>query len=416
MHIEDFAEKQSNHTEGKGSKWIVQKPDVLLSYLQQHNNKPSELAKALKSSYSTIKRFLIAANLWDQADVKKQSKVGGKKRTATQDKNGYLYAPKKYDYVDARGDKKRRFLHQVNAEQKIGRPLANKEMVHHINLNKQDNRPENLMVCSNSEHKKIHHNLEQLAGRLMEAGYIDYVPELNEYIYVGPTIKLQREVQGGFVRIVDVMGNDATVVNSARVSFGNMIHEIRDKDLKLIDYLANNGHTSPFRHCYVQFHVKAPEFVARQWYKHVVGSEYSFKDQPWNEISGRYVKLEHEFWEPEEFRIQSESNKQASIAGSQIDGNEEAIKLYKDQIASMFDTYEKLLATGVAKEQARVILPLSFMTEWYWTASLQTIAHFVNLRDHTHAQIEIRDFAVEIDEMMYKILPNTWKALRNKSK
>jgi thymidylate synthase (FAD) len=257
--------------------------------------------------------------------------------------------------------------------------------------------------------------LQSFIDNLVNLGHVEYVPELEEYVYVGSTIKLQKEVQGGFVKIVDGMGNDATVVNSARVSFGNMIHEIKEKDLKLIDYLAKNNHTSPFRHCYVQFHIKAPEFVARQWYKHVVGSEYSFKDQPWNEISGRYVKLDHEFWEPEKFRIQSESNKQASVAGSQVDDNEGAVKIYKDQIASMFDAYEKLLAAGVAKEQARAILPLSFMTEWYWTASLQTIAHFVNLRDHSHAQIEIRDFAVEIDQMMYTILPNTWKALRNKS-
>lgn len=307
MEIEDFAQKQSGYTgKNHATKWVVHRPDILKKYFEECNFKPGKLAKQLKSSYATTKRFLCKADLWNLADIKKQQNNGGRKRTVSQDKFGYKFgykfASSEHDIRTNSGEIKRRYEHHVVAEQKIGKPLGNNDMVHHINLNKQDNTPKNLMVCDNSKHKKLHHNLEQLAGRLMEAGYIDYVPELEEYIYVGPQIKLKKDIGQGFVKIVDVMGNDATVVNSARVSFGNMIHEIRAQDLKLIDYLAKHKHTSPFRHCYVQFHVKAPEFVARQWYKHIVGGEYSFKDQPWNEISGRYVQFDHEFWQPEGFR------------------------------------------------------------------------------------------------------------------
>jgi thymidylate synthase (FAD) len=410
--ITDFAEMQKSYT-GKTNqrKWIVNKPETLERYFQLCNYKPSVLAKNLNTSYATVKRFLTLAGLWSKADIKKTNS-GGRKRTATEDKYGYIYADKEYDVITDTGDVKRRYQHHVVAEQKLGRPLADEEMVHHINLDKKDNRPENLHICNNSTHKKIHHDLEALAGRLMTAGYFDFIPELEEYIYTGPQIKLEKKISNGFVKIVDLLGNDATVVNSARVSFGKNIQEIRDKDKKLLDYLAKHKHTSPFRHCYVQLHIKAPELVARQWYKHIVGGEYSFKDQPWNEISGRYVEFDQEFWIPNEIRPQSKDNKQASEIGTTIEQNEEAVELFKNSIDDSYTAYEKLLKLGASKEQARGVLPISFYTEWYWTASLQTLSHFVNLRDHEGAQWEIREYAIELDYLLQQVLPYSWKALR----
>ena len=113
------------------------------------------------------------------------------------------------------------------------------------------------------------------------------------------------------------------------------------------------------------------------------------------------------------FRSQSTDNKQASDPNSMIDDNEEAIETYAKYIETAYKTYQTLIEKGVAREQARAVLPVSFYTEWYWTASLQTIAHFVKLRDHAGAQIEIQEYAQAIDDMMYKLYPNCWKQLRS---
>jgi thymidylate synthase (FAD) len=144
----------------------------------------------------------------------------------------------------------------------------------------------------------------------------------------------------------------------------------------------------------------------------VIGSDYSFKDQPWNEISGRYVELEHEVWRPDSFRIQSKNNKQASVAGSVVDENEAMVALYNQTVDTCYSTYKTLIASGVSKEQARAVLPVSFYTEWYWTASLQALAHMVNLRDHEHAQIETRDFAQAVDKLISELYPHGWKHMR----
>jgi thymidylate synthase (FAD) len=216
----------------------------------------------------------------------------------------------------------------------------------------------------------------------------------------------------GFVEVVGALGNDATVVNAARVSFGKRIDEIRKQDKKLLGYLADHGHSSPFRHVYVQFHVKAPEFVARQWYKHIVGSEYAFKDMPWNEISGRYVEYDLEPQRPTALRKQSADKKQGSsnevFEGAEGDALLAAVNEHIDR---SFALYRQLVDAGVAKEQARTVLPLTFYTEWYWTASLQAIAHFVKLRSDAHAQLEIQEYAKMLDECMRELFPNAWAAL-----
>ncbi len=214
----------------------------------------------------------------------------------------------------------------------------------------------------------------------------------------------------GFLEILDKLGNDLTVVNSARVSFGKRKTEYTDGDRKLVKFLVKNKHWSPFRHIIVQFHIKAPEFVMRQWYKHVVGIETTSssmtKDHAWNEISGRYVPVT-DFYKPTNWRAQSENNKQAS-EGS-IENQDEATKIFDGIMQSIVGSYEKLLELGVAKEQARLILPLNQYTEVYWTASFQAIMNFIELRDEDTAQWEIRQYAIAMKKMMMELYPETTK-------
>ena len=216
----------------------------------------------------------------------------------------------------------------------------------------------------------------------------------------------------GFVEVIDTLGSDLTVVNSARVSFGKR-KEVYDKsDRALVKFLAKHKHFSPFRHMMVQFHLKAPEFVMRQWYKHVVGiettSSYPTKDHAWNEISGRYTPVS-DYYIPEVWRKQSQDNKQAS-EGELDDLHQKRMRhLYDRYLLEVERVYETMVQTGMAKEQARIVLPLSQYTEVYWTASFQAIMNFIDLRDEKTAQWEIQQYAKVIKEMMYDIYPETVK-------
>ncbi len=213
----------------------------------------------------------------------------------------------------------------------------------------------------------------------------------------------------GFIEVIDSLGNDLTVVNSARVSFGKRKSTWSASDRRLCKYLAKHKHYSPFRHLQVQFHIKAPEFVMRQWYKHVVGiettSNSSTKDHAWNEISGRYVPVE-EFYIPEIWRKQSEDNKQASEGVLESGNNSRAKHYYDNALSTTVSMYNRLINDlGVAKEQARVILPLSQYTEVYWTASFQAIMNFIELRNEKTSQIEIQEYAKSLLECMYDTFP-----------
>ena len=210
----------------------------------------------------------------------------------------------------------------------------------------------------------------------------------------------------GFIEVVDSLGNDLTVVNSARVSFGKRKTKFDKSDERLVRYLAKHKHYSPFRHLQVQFHIKAPEFVMRQWYKHVVGietsSSSSTKDHAWNEISGRYVPVE-DFYVPEVYRAQSEDNKQASEGEVEIQSD--AQKLWMDAHWYVVGFYNDLLEMGMAKEQARAILPLSQYTEVYWTASFQAVMNFIELRNEKTSQWEIQEYAKVLLELMHNTFP-----------
>ena len=214
------------------------------------------------------------------------------------------------------------------------------------------------------------------------------------------------------VTYIDHMGNDLSVVNAARVSFGkkskleciDMVkgkYVLNKKDAKLINYLAKYKHKSPFNHSFVTFHVKAPIFVARQLVKH----EY----MPWNEISRRYVDDEPEFYMPDVWRGRSADKKQGSDgeAKSQYFPN-----IYAQEVADKsLGDYKKMLMQGVTPEQARMILPQSMMTEWYWSGTLYAFAKMCQLRCAKDTQQESREVAMQVSEYMEKIFPVSWEAL-----
>jgi len=214
----------------------------------------------------------------------------------------------------------------------------------------------------------------------------------------------------GYIEVVDSLGDDLTPVNAARVSFGDRSNEFTEKDRKLSKFLIKNKHFSPFRHQHVMMIIKAPEFVMRQWYKHVVGiettSNHPTKDHAWNEISGRYVEYE-DFYIPDDYRAQSDDNKQAS--DGVVDDQEGALALWKKSQSTAIKCYREMLDMGMAKEQARSILPLTVYTQVWWTASFQSIMNFIELRDEPTAQVEIQEYARALKKIMLDVFPETTK-------
>jgi thymidylate synthase (FAD) len=214
------------------------------------------------------------------------------------------------------------------------------------------------------------------------------------------------------VVLVDSMGNSLSVVNDARQSFGNRKEQWDEKDAKLIAYLAREHHTSPFRGVVFKWFVKAPLFIARQWWKHTVASTYVDDQLGWNEKSFRYCSAEDaEFYTPIVFSKQSESNRQAS-AGP-LDGNDNLLALaqYSQALQACQRAYEGLLAMGVCKEQARAILPAALMTSFVWTCSLQALLHFISLRiDAKSAQGEIAAYARALLTLAKPVAPEAFEA------
>ena len=196
----------------------------------------------------------------------------------------------------------------------------------------------------------------------------------------------------GFVDLIDRMGDSVSIVNAARVSFGKRREgQLTDNDKKLIRYLWNHQHTSPFRHVTFTFHIKAPIFVLRQWQKHQVGSTF-------NEISGRYVKFDYEIYEPDEWRASIKNVKQGS--GGPLEDQKDPMDLYRWSIQHQYSVYNQLIEMGVCREQARFVLPLSTFSECYWTCSLQVLIHFLKLRLAKNAQAEITFYAEAIKAIL----------------
>ncbi len=218
----------------------------------------------------------------------------------------------------------------------------------------------------------------------------------------------------GFVTLIDYLGTDLTVANTARVSFGNKKDILDDNDIKLIHYLAKHKHMSPFRHVQLQFRIKAPEFVMRQAYKHNVGigwTDMRVSDLPWNEISGRYVQYEPEFYIPKGFRKQSKDNKQATTDQVLNDSmHDDAMNIYQMSLCRAYEGYQALLKMGVGREIARGLLPVSFYTEVIMTTSLEAICNFIRLRNHPGAQFEITEYAKAFSELTKLIAPISMEA------
>ena len=212
------------------------------------------------------------------------------------------------------------------------------------------------------------------------------------------------------VTYIDHMGSDLSVVNAARVSFNKKsdwlpkVHNgeknvLLPKDGKLIHYLARHKHTSPFGHCFASFHVRAPLFVARQLVKH--------KFLRWNEVSRRYVDDDPEFYVPDVWRGRSADKKQGSDGTWKPNYHQ-----LNGVMGQLKDLYDQMIYDGCAPEQARMVLPQSMMTEWYWSGSLDAFADMCRLRNAPDSQQESREVAAYISDKMMELFPTSWAALR----
>ena len=205
------------------------------------------------------------------------------------------------------------------------------------------------------------------------------------------------------VELVDKMGSDLSVVNAARVSYAKTKDLFDAKDEKLIKFLAEHEHWSPFAHASLQFRIKAPIFVARQLVKHQVGLV-------WNEVSRRYVDDAPELYDPKQWRGRPQNSKQGSDGVVDLDSNEKhRLEMTMQQCKIIYNT---LIEKGVAPEQARMVLPQSMMTEWYWSGTVYAFARVCNLRCKPDTQKETQDVANEIDRLAKDAFPHSWKHLR----
>lgn len=208
----------------------------------------------------------------------------------------------------------------------------------------------------------------------------------------------------GFVRLVDVMGDDSAIVQAARVSYGKGTKN-KSQDRGLINYLMKHNHNSPFEMVEFKFHCKMPIFVARQWVRHRTANI--------NEISGRYSVMDDSVWCPtgDDLRKQSEINRQGSVKEVIAEpANSEVLQMFKNDQATIFANYNSYLEKGVAREIARTNLPLSTYTEWYWKIDLHNLLHFLQLRMDAHAQKEIRIYADAMATFVTQKCPLTWEA------
>jgi thymidylate synthase (FAD) len=210
-------------------------------------------------------------------------------------------------------------------------------------------------------------------------------------------------LRNGFVRLVDYLGGDERIVQAARVSYGAGTKTVRE-DKGLIHYLMKNLHTSPFEQVILTFHAKMPIFVARQWIRH--------RTARLNEISGRYSVLKDEFYipEPEDVRFQSRLNKQGRGDEVPVPLRHRVIELLKKDQGTLYGSYEEMIRDDIARELARINLPLSLFTEWYWQIDLHNLFHFLRLRMDHHAQKEIREYGEVLSRMARAVAPVAYDA------
>lgn len=216
------------------------------------------------------------------------------------------------------------------------------------------------------------------------------------------------------VRLVDTMGNSLSIINDARQSFDKEATEWSEGESKLLNYLAREKHTSPFRGVVFKWNIRCPLFIARQWWKHTVASTYVDDQLGWNEKSFRYCSAEEaRFYVPHQFAKQSISNRQAS--DGVLEGRAQLVcsHNYDQAIKACKEAYEQMILAGCSKEQARAVLPAALYTSFTWTCSLQALFHFISLRAGKGAQLEITAYAEALFDLGYPVAPEAFDALKN---
>ncbi len=212
--------------------------------------------------------------------------------------------------------------------------------------------------------------------------------------------KTVKVLDKGFVRLVDFMGGDQGVVDAARVSYGG-VSKGTEADKKLIAYLLKHSHLTPFEHAVFKFHVSAPIFVARQWFRHRFAA--------YNEISFRYTEVKDYFYLPAAWRAQDKKNKQGSTTDAALD--QSALHaMFAAQVDAALKTYKTMIDMGVAREMARMVLPVNLYTEFYWTVNARSLMNFVSLRADGHAQWEIQRYGEALARTLRETMPWTYEA------
>ncbi len=230
-------------------------------------------------------------------------------------------------------------------------------------------------------------------------------PGMEKHLYTAQPV-----LDHGFVRAIDYMGDDAAIVQAARVSYGAGTKHVSN-DEGLIRYLMRHWHSTPFEMCEIKLHVKLPVFVARQWIRHRTANV--------NEYSARYSILDREFYIPDPAQLAAQSTVNNQGRGAVLEGAEAArvLALLKSDAAQMYDHYEEMLSQddqqGLARELARMNLPMNIYTQWYWKTDLHNLVHFLRLRADAHAQYEIRVYAEAIAQMVADWVPLAFGAFED---
>lgn len=206
----------------------------------------------------------------------------------------------------------------------------------------------------------------------------------------------------GFVRLDSSMADDLSVVNSARVSFAQSSSELDEKAKGLINFLMRERHGTPFEHNSFRFHIKCPIFVAREWFRHRIGS--------FNEFSARYSLVQDEFFVPAKENVRTQTGKPGAYTFEGVDDKiaEETIRLIENINKQCYSAYQNLVSNGVAKELARTVLPVGMYTQFYWTVNARALMNFLSLRNHQSAQLDIRLYAEKVEEIFSKQMPVTY--------
>lgn len=218
-----------------------------------------------------------------------------------------------------------------------------------------------------------------------------------EHLNVPPDSHVKVLDGQGWVGLIDHLGTEISIVNAARVSFGKIKKEMDERDVTLLHYLLDNRHTSPLEHVIFTFSVHCPLFIRGQWHRHRTWS--------YNEISRRYTEVDMEFYTPGHLRQQAASDRQASVDSPDFDDTEPR-KWIKEHNQQSLALYERLLESGVCREQARGVLPQNMMVTFWGTVDLSNLLHFLELRDSSHAQWEIQQYASAIKTLIKPLIPN----------